>query len=124
MEIINVKDVEAKEVDGGNPLFFGGKVHTQFVLEEEYGAKKIQIVNVQFAPGARNKFHTHSSAQILYVTEGEGTVATKDKEYIVTSGMAIFIPPGEAHWHGATKDSSFVHLSIIAQPSEVKIVEK
>lgn len=124
MKIINIKDVETKEVDGSNPLFFGGKVHTQSVIEEEYGAKKIQIVNVKFASGARNRFHTHSNAQILYVTEGRGIVASKEKEYIVTPGMAIFIPPGEEHWHGATKDSSFAHLSIIGQPSEVKIVEK
>ena len=124
MKIINIKDVEAKEVEGSNPLFFGGKVHTQSILEEEYGARRIQIVNVKFAPGARNKFHTHSLGQILYVTEGRGIVATKEKEYIVTPGMAIFISPGEAHWHGATKDSSFAHLSITGQPNEMKIVEK
>ena len=124
MKIINIKDVEAKEVEGSNPLFFGGKVCTQFVLGEELGAEKIQIVNVQFDPGARNKFHTHSVGQILYVTEGKGIVATREKEYIVTPGMAIFIDPGEVHWHGATEDSSFAHLSIIGQPSEMDIVEE
>ena len=118
MKIINVKDVEAKEVDGGNPLFFGGKVHTQFVLEEEYGAKKIQIVNVQFAPGARNKFHTHSVGQILYVTEGKGIVATKEKEYAVTPGFVIFISPGEEHWHGAQKGFTFSHITVTNQNSK------
>jgi len=123
MKIINVKDVEVKEIEGG-PLFTGGKVYSQFVLDEEYGAKKIQMVMVKFAPGSRNRFHTHSSGQILYVTEGKGIVATKDQEHIVTPGMVIFVPPGEEHWHGATKDSSFAHLSIIGQPHEMKVVEK
>jgi len=123
MKIIDIKDVEAEEVQK-NPLFLGGKVHTQFVLEEELKAKKIRVSVVKFAPGARNMLHTHSTGQILVVTEGKGIVATKDQEHIVTPGMVIFFSPGEEHWHGATKDSPFAHLSIIGQPQEMKIVEK
>ena len=122
MKIINVKDVEPKEVSK-DPLFFGGKVTTQFVLEEDNKAQKLQIVLVRFAAGARNRLHTHSTEQILVFTEGKGIIATKDKEHIVTPGMIAFISPGEEHWHGATKDSSFAHLSIIGQPNEMRIVK-
>lgn len=118
MKIINIKDLKEKE--GGAPLFFGGKVSTQFALDEEWGAGRISIVNVKFAPGARNKFHTHTTGQILYITEGKGIVATVDKEFTVTPGTIIFIPPGEEHWHGATQDSSFAHLAIIGPPPEMK----
>jgi quercetin dioxygenase-like cupin family protein len=124
MKIINIKDAEARDVEGGNPLFFGGKVSTQFLLDEEHHAQKIVIVNVRFTPGARNKFHSHSGEQILYVTEGKGIIATRDKEYELAPGMLAYVPPNEVHWHGATKDSSFAHLSIIGQPDELKIVEK
>jgi quercetin dioxygenase-like cupin family protein len=78
---------------------------------------------VRFAAGARNKLHTHSTEQILVVTEGRGIIATKDQEHIVTPGMIAFISPGEQHWHGATSDSPFAHLSIIGQPNEMKILE-
>jgi quercetin dioxygenase-like cupin family protein len=37
----------------------------------------------------------------------------------VTPGMAVYIPAGEKHWHGATKKSSFSHLSI-APPHKTK----
>jgi quercetin dioxygenase-like cupin family protein len=124
MKIIKVKNVEANEGEEGNPLFLGGKVTTQFVLEEDYKAKKIQVVLVRFAPGARNRLHSHSSEQILIVTEGIGIVATKDQEHTVTPGVVIFIPPGEEHWHGATNDLPFAHLSIIGEPQELKIIEK
>ena len=123
MKIINVKDVGAKEVSM-DPLFFGGKVTTQVILEEENRAKKMQVMMVNFALGARNKLHTHSTEQILIVTEGKGIVATKDKEYVVTPGTVIFVPPGEEHWHGAAKGSSFAHISILGQPHELKIVKK
>lgn len=70
------------------------------------------ILLVAFSPGARLNFHTHTFEQILYVTEGKGIVATKQKEQIVTPGAVIFISPGEVHWHGATTDSSFAHIAI------------
>jgi quercetin dioxygenase-like cupin family protein len=123
MRIINVADVESKEMSG-DALFFGGKVFTQFVLEEEHKAEKIQVVNVKFAAGARNKLHTHTTEQILIVTEGKGIVATKTQEHTVTPGTIVLVSPGEEHWHGATKDSPFAHLSITGQPNQMKIVEK
>ncbi len=106
------------------PLFTGGRVFTQFVLDEDYKTEKIQISNVKFAAGSRNKFHTHTKAQVLVITEGKGIVASKKKEYTVKPGMVVYIPVGEEHWHGATNDSSFAHLSILGGPQELKIVEK
>ena len=122
MKIVDLKSV--KENDASGPLFLGGKVYAQPLLEEEFGGDKIQIVNVKFAPGARNKFHTHTTEQILFVIEGEGIVATRDEECNVTPGTLIFFAPGEEHWHGATKDSSFAHLSILNPQQEMKIVDE
>jgi quercetin dioxygenase-like cupin family protein len=119
MKIVDIKSVEEKDIVA--PLFTGGKVHTQSLLEEEFGGDKIQIVNVKFAPGARNKFHTHTTEQILFVIEGEGIVATRDEERTVTPGTLIYFNASEEHWHGATKDSSFAHLSILNPQQEMKI---
>lgn len=123
MKIISIENVEAKDVSKDS-LFFGGQVTTQFVLEEELKAPKLQVVLVKFASGARNKLHAHSTEQILIVTEGKGIIATKTEEHIVTPGMIAVILPGEEHWHGATKDSAFAHLSITGLPQKIKIMEK
>jgi quercetin dioxygenase-like cupin family protein len=120
MKIVDVKDGEAKESEWEG--FFGGKAYTQFILNERYPAEEIQIILVIFEPGTRNKFHTHSSGQVLYVTEGKGIVATREEEHVVTPGMMIYFSPGEEHWHGATDDSSFSHFSIMGQPSENIII--
>ena len=56
-----------------------------------------------FGIGGRLNWHTHDSEQILYVTEGRGIVATKDKEYVVTPGMHHLHPGGReplARGHG------------------------
>jgi quercetin dioxygenase-like cupin family protein len=122
MKIISVNSVETVDVST-DPLFFGGKVTTQSLLEEDHKGTKVQVMMVNFAPGARNKPHTHTTEQILIVIEGKGIVATKDNEHIITPGMIVYIYPGEEHWHGATKDSAFSHLSILGEPHKFKIDE-
>jgi quercetin dioxygenase-like cupin family protein len=79
------------------------------------------VLLVTFSPGARLNFHTHDFEQILYVTDGKGIVATRDEEKIVTPGTAVYIGPGEIHWHGATNDSSFAHIAI--QKPGIKLAE-
>ena len=65
-----------------------------------------------WAPGARAKFHTHSSDQILIVTEGEGFVTTDKKKAKIGVGDFVFIPAGEKHWHGADKTGEFAYIQI------------
>jgi quercetin dioxygenase-like cupin family protein len=65
-----------------------------------------------FGLGGRLNWHTHDSEQILYVTEGRGIVATKEKEHSITPGCIVFIEAGEVHWHGATEESALTHLNI------------
>jgi quercetin dioxygenase-like cupin family protein len=115
MKIFNLNEISSSDVSN-DPLFFGGKVTLQTIFEENYYGKKIQMVMVNFEAGARNKLHSHNSEQILIVTQGKGVIATKDNEYTVTPGMVAYISPGEEHWHGATKDSKFSHISILGDP--------
>ncbi len=119
MKIINVNQVEACDVSGDS-LFLGGQVTTQPVLEEAHEGNKIQVLMVNFAPGARNKLHTHVTEQIIIVTEGKGIVASKTEEHVVTPGMIVYVSPFEEHWHGATNDSTFSHLSILGEPHMFK----
>ena len=67
---------------------------------------------VTFSPGATLNFHTHDSEQILYITDGKGVIATKNKKHVVTPGCIVFIPAGEVHMHGATKDTPLTHVAI------------
>lgn len=112
MKVIKVNDVEKEEAAS---KLFEGKVYRQPLAKM---SKELRISMITFSPGARNVFHTHANEQVLYVTDGKGIVATEKEEHIVTPGTIIFIPAGERHWHGATKDAPFSHLSIIVAPGE------
>jgi len=103
-----------------SPLFTGQDVTRQAIVPDsnEYDAN-----NVNFGRGVRLKFHAHDSEQILIVTAGTGIVATEQEERIATVGDVIFIPEGEKHWHGATKDSEFSHIFIIRKGSKYTQLE-
>ncbi|CAI8032938.1 hypothetical protein GBAR_LOCUS18584 [Geodia barretti] len=73
---------------------------------------------VNFYAGAKNKFHSHTSDQILFVTKGEGIVASEAEEVGISTGDTAFIPAGEKHWHGAADGQDFTHISLTGADSE------
>ena len=121
MIITNSKDVPVVEqTESNDPIVGKGPVkRKELISSKDTGGFNALLVS--FPPGARLKFHTHTFEQILYVTEGKGIVATRDAEHIVTPGAVVYIAPGEVHWHGAVKDSSFAHICI--QKPGIKLAE-
>ena len=71
------------------------------------------IGNMTFEPGCRNSWHRHPGGQILLVTGGRGWYQEEGSEAReLHPGDVVTIPEQVKHWHGAAKDSWFVHLSI------------
>ena len=77
----------------------------------------VSIGNVTFEPGCRNHWHIHKAqnggGQILLVTGGRGWYQEWGKSaQELHAGDVVNIPAGVKHWHGAAKDSWFVHLAV------------
>ncbi len=71
------------------------------------------MYRVEFDPGARTNWHTHSGAQWLFVIEGRVRVQTSGEVVQdVDAGGAVVIAPGERHWHGAAPGMRAVHLAV------------
>jgi len=77
------------------PLF-AGEVSQQVLVDTDL-SQRFAIRAVNFAKGARNKFHSHSIEQILIITEGKGIVATDKEEITVVPGDIVFIAANEKH---------------------------
>ena len=118
MKIIKLSDVKGEE--SSNPIFTGGKVYIEYLIDEKL-TDKFRIAMVNFNPGARCVFHSHTTEQVLYITGGKGIVATEHEEHVVTPGTMVFIPAGLVHWHGATKDSPFSHAMQLLPSSETTL---
>lgn len=94
--------------------YFTGK---SFISDLSSDSSQVVIDNVTFEPGCRNAWHIHNGAQqILICVGGEGWYQEEGKEAIkMKPGDIIEIPLGAKHWHGATKDSWFSHLSVLSR---------
>jgi quercetin dioxygenase-like cupin family protein/alkylhydroperoxidase/carboxymuconolactone decarboxylase family protein YurZ len=101
-----------------NPDWFIGKAWLQMLIVPE-APHNIGAGNVTFSPGARNNWHSHKIGQFLFVTAGEGWYQEWGKPArLLKAGDVVNIPANVKHWHGATKDSWFVHLAITPGATE------
>lgn len=110
----------AREERTTAPIFRGEVYREPLVGETETG--QLHVGAVRFAAGGRNVWHTHTFDQILYVTAGEGIVATAEGEQPIRTGDVAVIPAGERHWHGATERTAMTHLAI-GTPGTTQIVD-
>jgi quercetin dioxygenase-like cupin family protein len=104
------------------PSIFIGEVTTQSIVGDE-GTRDLRMIEVHFVKGARNRMHTHTTDQILVITEGAAIVATRSEQQELGAGDVAFIPAGEEHWHGAKPGHDMTHLAINGKASETKVTE-
>lgn len=119
-----IKEIYQDEKTSNEPLFGLGSPNTQYekyFIGQSYlnplPVKGINIANVTFEPRCRNNWHIHrgqsGGGQILLCTDGEGWYQEEGKPAKkVFPGDVVYIAPNVKHWHGASKDSWFSHLSI------------
>ena len=103
-------------------IFVGGRVTGHSIVGSDMN-DYYNFTSVSFEPGARTKFHAHTSDQVLYVTEGSGIVADESGQVEINPGDAAYIPAGERHWHGAGPDSALTHISLQSADSTTEILE-
>jgi quercetin dioxygenase-like cupin family protein len=121
MKVLKPEKIAHEPAD--SPLFTGGPVTRQPLLTPEM-SNNFNLSVVNFSAGARNKLHTHSSEQVLFVTAGKGIIATETHQEVIRVGDIAHIPAEEKHWHGATSDSSFSHIALTAKGSTTTQVEE
>lgn len=92
-------------------MFTGSVLMQNLVAEGD--AESLRVTAVTFPDGCRNTWHTHTTEQVLVVTNGVGIVATDSEEREITDGDIVLINPMERHWHGAKDGHDMTHLSIL-----------
>ncbi|MBI2215772.1 MAG: cupin domain-containing protein [Candidatus Rokubacteria bacterium] len=117
MKIVSMDKVKSEPVVA--PLFTG-EVSRQPLARD---SRDLNVSIVNFPKGVRNQWHSHESDQVLIVTAGKGIVATDGEQREVVVGDVVVIPAGEKHWHGATNDSAFSHITIQRTGSTTKQLE-
>ena len=119
MKVVRLGD--SQEAPTTAPIFIG-TVHSRPLIDKET-SPGVTVTMVRFSDGGRNKRHTHSADQILYITDGRGIVADEAHEHEVAAGDIVHVPAGEVHWHGAVAGGAMAHLSILP-PCETKVLDQ
>lgn len=117
MKLIRVSEVKPEKADG--PIFVGD-VTRQTLLAN---SSDYALAMVNFAIGARNKWHIHSGDQVLFVTYGVGYVANEQQKVEVHGGDIVHVVAGEKHWHGATEHSAMSHISLTKVGSTTTVLD-
>lgn len=112
---------EATATPDRSPIFVGEVLRQNLVAEGD--AASLRVTAVTFKDGARNRWHRHTTEQVLVVTNGRGIIATEAEELRVTPGDVVLVQPGERHWHGAEPGADLSHLSILV-PGEITIDDR
>lgn len=110
---------DAKPIYGLGEFFetnnFTGDVYLNNLANEG----GVSMANVTFDKGCINKWHVHDHVQILMGTMGEGYCQKEgEAAQLMKVGDIVVIPAGVKHWHGATHESQFTHISISGPVAE------
>lgn len=116
-----LNDIFPKGEKGSEDWFTGNAYPTSLV--EADSIHTTLVGNVYFEPGARSKWHTHPSGQILIITDGTGYHQIEGQPIeVIKKGDVVKCPPNVRHWHGASPDVGLQQLYIIPN-TERGIVE-
>lgn len=123
-----IKEIVTTSLNGSfkNTIFERGAkndAYAKYFIGQSYlkslNTEGVNIANVTFEPRCRNNWHIHhKGGQILLVTQGRGWYQEWGKPaQELHPGDVVYIAPELKHWHGAAKDSWFVHIAL-AVPAE------
>jgi quercetin dioxygenase-like cupin family protein len=109
---MHILDLQSLSGEPADPSYFTGAVTLRkLAVGPEVAPNK--ILRVEFSPGARTNWHTHTGVQVLFVAEGRcrfqhwgGPVQEAE------AGETVYIPAGEKHWHGATPEAPMSHVAL------------
>lgn len=100
--------------------YFTGTVWNQRLVSSD-SITQCQISNVTFESGARTRWHIHTGTQILLCIAGKGWYQEQGQAAReLQTGDIVVIRPGVVHWHGASANHEFSHLSVIPNPEKNK----
>jgi len=118
MRVMQVSRDDA--VPDASVIFIGEVLRQNLVADAD--ATLLRVTSVTFVNGARNRWHRHTTDQVLVATAGRGIVANEQQEWRLSPGNVVLVPAGERHLHGSEVDADFSHLSILT-PGEMTIDE-
>jgi len=112
---MEIKRIGSQPSNKGPADWFTGTVRIDPLFQPNAPSRTAAAI-VTFEPGARTAWHTHPLGQTLIVTAGLGWAQKEDGPIEeIRPGDVVWFPPGEKHWHGASRTIAMTHIAIQEQ---------
>ncbi len=108
---IETQDINLAEPRVDEKMFVGTVMGQTLVADADAPSQRVNAIS--FLDGARNRWHRHTTEQVLVVTHGEGIIADDSGERAIKAGDVVLVQPNERHWHGAAPGKDMTHLAIL-----------
>jgi len=105
----NLKDIEAKDVSGGEIK----NVLKQVPIGPEQGWENNTLRVFTIGPGGHTPKHSHDWEHVNYVISGSGTLEIDGKKQEMARGTFAFVPPNVEHQYSNGSDEDFVMICIV-----------
>ncbi len=92
-KVVHYSRIEAKEVAEKG----ASKARIRVLIGVEDGAENFIMRMFELEPGGNTPLHKHPWEHEIFILEGEGLVKIGDREYNVSDGYVIYIPPNIEH---------------------------
>ncbi len=104
---IDLIPTEPVEMEGAKDAFI------QWLISKDDGAPRFAMRRFIIRPGGSIPKHAHWYEHEIYVLKGRGIVGVEDREYEVTAGSVLFVPPEIPHWYKNIGDEDWEFICII-----------
>jgi len=110
MEVVkNIKLVPLQPVE----MEGASEAYIQWLITQEDGALHFVMRRFIIKPGGSIPRHSHWYEHEIYVLKGRGIVGIEDREYEVSEGSVLFVPPDVPHWYKNIGEEDWEFLCII-----------
>lgn len=89
-----------KKLKDRKEITAGDRTRLRELLHPARDAVEIRysLAEARLAPGARSLAHRLKTAEVYYLVRGSGVMHVGEEAAAVTTGDAVYIPPGSTQW--------------------------
>lgn len=104
------------------PIIKNFKDHLNPILGEKDGTPTVVSLYHDHEPGDMSPHHSHDWEHQVFITRGSGIVWVDSKEYAISAGDFILVPPNSSHYFKNTGNIVLSRVTVNPLRSESHLV--
>lgn len=108
-KVVHYTKIEKEEVKSEGAM----GIHVRWLISDKDGAPNFAMRLFEINPKGNSPKHQHAYEHEIFILEGNGKVVINEKEYEISQGYVVFIPPNAKHTIINTGDKPLKFICLI-----------